>query len=668
MNCPQCQATLTLADPAPGKAVTCPKCQLRFVLSSAPGTSSGGRAWLPLVLLAIGVGLGVGGVIWYQNRNPNPEPNKIVENKPAPSADNKAKSTDDKDNLQAKVESKQNEIEKSNAKPEVKAEIPNPMPPVEKKVTDDELPDFPKPSVKPAPKPEVKKPTTDVPVPVVGEKPAPPPVVGEKPVPPPVVGEKPVPPPVVGQKPLPPPLVGEKPPLPPVKPVVPEAPASPKQPQINEAIAKGVAWLKKEQLPNGTWARFPTTNFVPFTYHVGYASFGGLTLLECGVPADDPAVQKAADYVRNTPIKDKMHRTYEMSSAILFLSRLGDKRDEPLIQAYALQIVAGQGNKGGWSYVCPDLVRSDMQQLLNFLQATRLNVPEAKDPLQGATAKGENDPPAKGGKEPVKPAPKKPPVPPVQSLARQIAMIPVVYHYYNNKLPPSGPQLPMAVVPMQVQPNVNPNVNPVDIVLPTMPEDNSNTQFAMLALWAARRHGVPTERVLLLAGQRFAASQNDDGGWGYQDAGMLIKNASTPTMTCVGLLGLAMAHASTPAKGAAPAKLPEDPRIAKALSKLGNHVDATEMRNFYLLWSIERVGVLYDLKSLGNRDWYEVGVEMLLPAQEDDGKWSVQSYAGSTNALDTCFALLFLRRSNLVQDLTQRLPLLMSIPDRTPRR
>src|SRR5207244_11680050 len=46
--------------------------------------------------------------------------------------------------------------------------------------------------------------------------------------------------------------------------------------------------------------------------------------------------------------------------------------------------------------------------------------------------------------------------------------------------------------------------------------DNSNTQFAVLALWAARRHGIPVEKALARAEARFRNSQNADGGWGYR--------------------------------------------------------------------------------------------------------------------------------------------------------
>ncbi len=412
-----------------------------------------------------------------------------------------------------------------------------------------------------------------------------------------------------------------------------------------------MGYLKNRQMPNGSWSPAPNDPSNPlFGYQVGYAALAGLTLLECQVPANDPAVRKAADYVRTAPITDPKRRTYEMATVLLFLDRLGDPQDSELIQAYALQLIAGQRSRGGWNYDCPALTKGEMDQLLTFLQATRIAVPEIRDPLQksakGKTGdledSGAND---QGGKSAKKNASvKKPPVPAVQALGR-LTVLPIVQLYYFNKLPSLAE------------------------AGPTLLEDNSNTQFALLALWAARRQGIPTERALLLAGHRFTSSQNPDGGWGYNDSGGLAP--STATMTCVGLLGLAMAQGSTPAKGTtAPAKLPENPAVVKALRKLGEHVDTGSMRNFYLLWSIERVAVLYGLKTIGNREWYDIGVDLLLPSQQPDGSWLVQSYPGSTAVTDTCFALLFLRRSNLVSDLTERLPLLMGIsdPDRTPKR
>src|SRR5205823_1118942 len=60
--------------------------------------------------------------------------------------------------------------------------------------------------------------------------------------------------------------------------------------------------------------------------------------------------------------------TYELSLAILFLDRLGESVDRPLIQAFALRLIAGQCPTGGWSYKCPLLTLKDQQDLLTVLE------------------------------------------------------------------------------------------------------------------------------------------------------------------------------------------------------------------------------------------------------------------------------------------------------------
>src|SRR5262249_13996781 len=101
---------------------------------------------------------------------------------------------------------------------------------------------------------------------------------------------------------------------------------------------------------------------------------------------------------------------------------------------------------------------------------------------------------------------------------------------------------------------------------------NSNTQFAILALWVARRYGLPVGGALGMAEKHFRASVNPDGGWGYVVAdlggrpgvgmgGVTNGAGSTPAMTCAGLLGVGLAYGAwnesalrTDAKGKDPAK------------------------------------------------------------------------------------------------------------------
>jgi hypothetical protein len=52
------------------------------------------------------------------------------------------------------------------------------------------------------------------------------------------------------------------------------------------------------------------------------------------------------------------------------------------------------------------------------------------------------------------------------------------------------------------------------------------------------------------------------------------------------------------------------------------------------------MGIVGHLRFLGKTDWYLEGAEYLLRAQDDAGSWQ----AG--DVVDTCFALLFLKRSS----------------------
>jgi hypothetical protein len=392
------------------------------------------------------------------------------------------------------------------------------------------------------------------------------------------------------------------------------------QEKINAAIDKGSVFLKKTQNAEGSWGGrgFP----------VGYGSLAGLTLLECHTPANDPSVQRTAGYVRSNLAN--LEKTYEISLAILFLDRLGEARDRPLIQALALRLLAGQLLDGGWEYECPSLQTQEMQQLLAFLQSHKSRIKKGLAPA---------------------------------ALGPNLRNLPVVQNLGKLK----GQH-----------------------VLGESRSDNSNTQFALLALWAARRHGVPTEQALLAAYDRFVLTQCSDGGWEYfaksinarAPGSPLTANASsTNTMTCVGLLALAMGHGVSPELDGAKSKDGNEPvikpalgdaKIRKALAALGRHighpVDAGKLRslpveNLYFLWSVERVAMLFDVDTVDGKDWYGWGAQSLLRQQGPDGRWGSAFYAGHDPMVNTCFALLFLRRSNLVQDLTVTLRLNSGIRD-----
>jgi len=57
----------------------------------------------------------------------------------------------------------------------------------------------------------------------------------------------------------------------------------------------------------------------------------------------------------------------------------------------------------------------------------------------------------------------------------------------------------------------------------------------------------------------------------------------------------------------------------------------------YYLYALERAGMLYGTERIGSHDWYEEGAKVLVESQRGDGAWG--------NTADTCFAILFLRRA-----------------------
>jgi hypothetical protein len=145
----------------------------------------------------------------------------------------------------------------------------------------------------------------------------------------------------------------------PAVPAVPAAPApvpplNKEQANINAAIDRGIRYLKSHPWDH---PQHPT----------GYTALAALTLLECGVSADDPLIQRAAVFIRGQAAK--LNHTYQIALSILFLDRLGRQEDHRLLQALSLRLLAGQNAAGGWWYTVPVLPPGDMAQLYKFLRS-----------------------------------------------------------------------------------------------------------------------------------------------------------------------------------------------------------------------------------------------------------------------------------------------------------
>src|SRR5262249_57085133 len=123
--------------------------------------------------------------------------------------------------------------------------------------------------------------------------------------------------------------------------------------RIDRALAGGVIYLKKTQQPNGAWSyqhlapvAIPGPANSLDDRSVGATALAGLALLECGINPNDPAVEKAAAVLREAAIT--LDYTYGIALVIMFLDRLGDADDVPIIQSLVVRLLAGRNAARGW--------------------------------------------------------------------------------------------------------------------------------------------------------------------------------------------------------------------------------------------------------------------------------------------------------------------------------
>jgi hypothetical protein len=188
--------------------------------------------------------------------------------------------------------------------------------------------------------------------------------------------------------------------------------------------------------------------------------------------------------------------------------------------------------------------------------------------------------------------------------------------------------------------------------------DFSNTQFAILGLRACREAGIEVPKETWTAALGYLRKfQRSDGGWGYVVQGQQDAT-SYASLTCAATCSLAICLSALGTKD-----VRGDPAVKKALTWLGKNLDVTKNAGierseilgpspwqYYHLYSLERVGRVLGLETLGGQPWYAAGAKWLLAAQKGDGHWDDEpGTAGARpswmSPVDTCFALLFLTRA-----------------------
>ena len=184
--------------------------------------------------------------------------------------------------------------------------------------------------------------------------------------------------------------------------------------------------------------------------------------------------------------------------------------------------------------------------------------------------------------------------------------------------------------------------------------DNSNSQFAILALYEAQRAGIPVSgHTFRTALNYWQQSQNSDGSWGYQPG-----HQGTGSMTCAGIGAVALALEvleegdAAVEGGKVHCCRPQRPQhaIDRAMTWLAKHFSVRSNPNngqwpLYYLYGLERAGRLSNQRFVGDHDWYREGCEVLIEQQDKvSGAW-IEKGMGQVNAnIGTSFALLFLAK------------------------
>ncbi|MFN0195803.1 MAG: hypothetical protein ACKVT0_03610 [Planctomycetaceae bacterium] len=356
--------------------------------------------------------------------------------------------------------------------------------------------------------------------------------------------------------------------------------------EINAARLKGLDYIKSKQKKEGNW--------VYEGHDVGITALCTMALLENGVPINDPLIERGQAFVRKNI--EELTSTYDLSLAILLLSRIGDRQDRAHIRTLAARLIAGQTKTGGWSYSCP--------KVSAVVLSNPADLPEPAD----GTGDNSNTQFAVLGLW-------------TASRSRIDIDIPlnhVARRFVQYQLADGGWNYSLA---------------------DDQGAGNSMTFAGLFSLTVARANKL--RKIKREATDNNAAAKDDaksdDAQAAAPDKPESTDKPETPEVRDLG------AESTT---------LLSDPIFAKGLEKAGEFARGIGPGSArYFLWSVERIGVLLGLEQIGGEDWFKKGAAALLATQQPDGSWP----DGKGNLADTAFAVLFLRKANLGSDISRLL-------------
>lgn len=409
-------------------------------------------------------------------------------------------------------------------------------------------------------------------------------------------------------------LTAEEPPKKPADPAKPEQPAEEgededpddffegettfNEKQVSTAIDKGVAWLRKKQDREGSWGPVGggTRGYggggggggQAYTHPCGVTALALYTLLKCKVSPKDGSIARGFKWIKDNN-HDKPGGSYERSMLLLAVCATADQTKTAKAAAKAAEKVKLSGPMRAWA-----------QTLVDELVENRK---------------------ARGWR----------------------------YQIANGA--------------------------------PAEEEDISSTQLAGLALFAAHRAGMKVKPQIWEDVLAFSMEQQEDTGpeMTYEDPVTKVKttnkargfaylkamndaefNRPVGSMTACGVGNVMMARYILSDSGRKRAEWDARPDAAKVQDAVYDGLawlDANwsafdnpkktnvDVYHMYWLYSFERMMDLIGKQLLGKHPWYSDMGQQILNRQSEDGHWDTGSTHDPKDTLDTCFALLFLKRA-----------------------
>ena len=409
--------------------------------------------------------------------------------------------------------------------------------------------------------------------------------------------------------------------------------------RIDEAVAKAVKWLLKNQKKDGSFEG--TYNG---SYPQGYTALGLLALAKAGLGAEHKAVKAAYSYM----IKQPLNRVYSVALALMAVEAL-----------YAPDEKEALRRCKPYRTVVRGLVRRNMPATLNRWVRDAVAFLVKAQGVRGiwsysAATSGSGD-----------------------LSNSQYALLGLYAARNMGFKVPTEPFKRAADFLVKAQDEKGPEVK----WFPVPAADFSMSQLKRLEQEFYRRlRGTPeAERAKMRTTviedpySRFGPEHHKMSarGWTYRwtadtDPKRKTSRYNTGSMTSAGIGCLVICKAAMEGgadwrrRRAAVNKAIRDgcAWLAKHFSVTGNPSDrggTSSGHHFYYLYGLERAGVLALVQSFGKHAWYAKGVQYLLAHQDAKGYWGRGEYTTTvnkkrtvrTNICDTCFAILFLKRGTV---------------------